>query len=279
MGYGTNIVTGGGLVPNIRDGSTFGMYELFVVAFDGNWVVVGCCACDWVWDWVCVPYRDVPDRPLCRIGNRLGGGGRKWWFCFNGACGSLCGDFWRRLATDSWELVVAIGILQLDVMVLLLLVTSTESGTFVNAHRRNDLRFLDNLGDIRICDATFDGLDSNFADGVTVISGLWLEADDAETLVIGDTDFERSEPGDVDRLLQFFSHNSGVMRPPKKKKNLIRIYKSNECNSANLPSFALPLSFKWGFMSRWACVSLQNICILYWFKHLSEQNCNCDAPS
>lgn len=62
----------------------------------------------------------------------------------------MCGDFRCRLALDSWELVVAaVGLLQLDVIVLLLFVTSSESGLSVNAHRRNDLRFLDNFGDIR----------------------------------------------------------------------------------------------------------------------------------
>lgn len=114
------------------------------------------------------------------------------------------------------------GLLQLDVVVLLLFVTSSESGISVDAHKRNDLRFLDNFGDIRTCDTKFDGLDNNFADGVTVIRGRWLGTEDAGVLVIGDTDLERSEPGDVERLLQFFSHNSGVIRPPENENDYNR---------------------------------------------------------
>lgn len=70
----------------------------------------------------------------------------------------------------------------------------------------------------------------------------------------GDADL--SEVGDAERLLQFLSHNSGVMRLEEDD--------------------ALT---KCGLRSRCACVSRQKMCILYWFKHLSEQNCSCVAPS
>lgn len=35
----------------------------------------------------------------------------------------------------------------------------------------------------------------------------------------GDTDSERSDPGETDRLLQFFNHRSGVIRLPETIKN------------------------------------------------------------
>lgn len=76
----------------------------------------------------------------------------------------------------------------------------------------------------------------------------------------GDTGvLDRSDIGDAERLRQFLSHKSGVIR----------------CFFDADPLFSL----KCGFISKWAWVSLQNICILYWFKHLSEQNCSCEAPS
>lgn len=100
---------------------------------------------------------------------------------------------------------------------LLLFVVSIGSAILVSAHRRKDLRFLDSFGDIRTCDTAFDGLDNNFADGVTVISGLCVGADIVGAFVIGDTDLDRSEFGDVEGLLQFFNHKSGVISPPGKK--------------------------------------------------------------
>lgn len=64
---------------------------------------------------------------------------------------------------------------------------------------------------------------------------------------LGDPDF--SDVGDVDRLLQFFNHRSGVIRL--------------EVDEAFT---------RCGLRSRCACVSRQNMCILYWLRHLSEQN-------
>lgn len=57
--------------------------------------------------------------------------------------------------------------------------------------------------------------------------------------------------------LQFFNQRSGVISPAVVESSPIR----------------------WGCISKCARVSRQKICILYWFRHLSEQNCNCDAPS
>lgn len=75
---------------------------------------------------------------------------------------------------------------------------------------------------------------------------------------VGDDEFfDWSEFGEADRLRQFFSHKSGVI------KFVLELLFSRRC----------------GFISRCAWVSLQNICILYWLRHLSEQNCSCDAPS
>lgn len=67
---------------------------------------------------------------------------------------------------------------------------------------------------------------------------------------------ERSELGEADLLLQFLSQSSGVMRLE---------------DDAALT--------KCGLRSRCACVSRQKMCILYWLRHLSEQNCSCVAPS
>lgn len=123
------------------------------------------------------------------------------------------------MATFSCELVAGVDLLHPKGMALLLLlfVASIGSVILVSAHRRRDLRFLDSFGDIRTCETAFVGLDNNLADGVTVISGLCAGADIVGAFVIGDTDFDRSELGDVDGLLQFFSHRSGVISPPKKR--------------------------------------------------------------
>lgn len=67
---------------------------------------------------------------------------------------------------------------------------------------------------------------------------------------------DRSELGDADLLLQFLSQSSGVMRLDDED------------------AFT-----KCGLRSRCACVSRQKMCILYWLRHLSEQNCSCVAPS
>lgn len=64
--------------------------------------------------------------------------------------------------------------------------------------------------------------------------------------------------GDIERLRQFFIHSSGVIRSS---------------------SVDRPLPFRSGFKSNWAWISLQNTCILYWFRHFSEQNCSWVAPS
>lgn len=53
--------------------------------------------------------------------------------------------------------------------------------------------------------------------------------------------------------VQFLNHKSGVMRAPE-----------------GAGSFRVP--WRWGCNSKWALVSRQKICILYWLRHLSEQN-------
>lgn len=88
----------------------------------------------------------------------------------------------------------------------------------------------------------------NLAGGAIVMSGsgdfLWHVS---SFLSFGVPD--PSDVGDIDLLLQFLSHSSGVMR------------------------FDDDAAFtKCGLRSRWACVSRQKMCILYWFRHLSEQN-------
>lgn len=94
--------------------------------------------------------------------------------------------------------------------------------------------------------------------GFTLATGVWMGVSDLGRFGEVERDFDSSDIGDTDRLRQFFNHSSGVI-------------------SGSLD--VLPFSFRYGFISKCAWVSLQKICILYWFKHLSEQNWSCDAPS
>lgn len=108
---------------------------------------------------------------------------------------------------------------------------------------------------------------SNFETGATEIKGLlgwWLGGESGQRLTAGagggPGDTESVEAGEAERLLQFRSHRSGVISP------------------ASLPA-SMAWSRRCGCMSRCAWVSWQKICILYWLRHFSEQNCSWEAPS
>lgn len=97
----------------------------------------------------------------------------------------------------------------------------------------------------------------SFAVGATVINGrgdFFSFSGGFVVMFSGDLDF--SEFGEPERLLQFFIHSSGVMRLDPEE-----------------------AAMRCGLRSKWACVSRQKMCILYWFRHLSEQNWSCVAPS
>lgn len=105
----------------------------------------------------------------------------------------------------------------------------------------------------------------SFAGGAIVIRGngdfLWIDSGSCSSGgrfggLSKTGDLDRSDFGEEDLLLQFLSQRSGVMRLEEDE------------------AFT-----RCGLRSRCACVSRQNMCILYWLRHLSEQNCSCVAPS
>lgn len=108
-----------------------------------------------------------------------------------------------------------------------------------------------------VCDADCGigaggGGGNNLDTGAMVIVGRLGRLEESKSVLRHETTSFSDEFGDGDRLLancsgdaerlrQFFSHSSGVIK---------------------LPPLA-SLCIKCGFISRWACVSLMKICILY----------------